>query len=440
MSEALSVYLDGRFAGRYERTTAGRVGFAYDDAYAARRGATPLSMSLPFGARLPPRAVDAYFSGLIPEGADTLEQIRRQHGLRTGADAFSVLRHIGRDAPGAVQILPESEEADDDARAQGDVTELSPDELRGLMSDLGSRAGTMPAALQGRWSLPGVQRKVALHRLASGAYGIPRDSTPTTHILKPAIPGFAHHDVNEFLTMRAAAALGLETARTDVLDLGDGLSVLVSHRYDRIEVDGRWRRLHQEDLCQALSVMPARKYQDQGGPGIAHAADLFSEFEYPGEAASARARFFDAVVFDVAAWATDAHAKNFSIMLRGDGQQLAPLYDLATYAPYGGGPQAERSAMKVGDEYRLSAIGRRHLQKAARRLQVDADLAEARIDAIRDGITAAYAEAASELADHPALAGPAHAIVDAVHAKAVERGWATARTWVDLAGAGDGST
>jgi serine/threonine-protein kinase HipA len=440
MSEALSVYLDGRFAGRYERTTAGRVGFAYDDAYAARRGATPLSMSLPFGARLPPRAVDAYFSGLIPEGADALEQIRRQHGLRTGADAFSVLRHIGRDAPGAVQILPESEEADDDARAQGDVTELSPDELRGLMSDLGSRAGTMPAALQGRWSLPGVQRKVALHRLASGAYGIPRDSTPTTHILKPAIPGFAHHDVNEFLTMRAAAALRLETARTDVLDLGDGLSVLVSHRYDRIEVDGRWRRLHQEDLCQALSVMPARKYQDQGGPGIAHAADLFSEFEYPEEAASARARFFDAVVFDVAAWATDAHAKNFSIMLRGDGQQLAPLYDLATYAPYGGGPQAERSAMKVGDEYRLSAIGRRHLQKAARRLQVDADLAEARINAIRDGITAAYAEAASELADHPALAAPAHAIVDAVHAKAVERGWATARTWVDLAEAGDGST
>jgi serine/threonine-protein kinase HipA len=432
MSEELNVYLDGRFAGRYERTTAGRVGFAYDDAYAARRGATPLSMSLPFGARLPPRAVDAYFSGLIPEGADALEQIRRQHGLRTTADAFSVLRHIGRDAPGAVQILPESEEADDDARAQGDVSELSPEEFRGLMSDLGSGTGTMPPALQGRWSLPGAQRKVALHRLATGTWGIPRDSTPTTHILKPAIPGFAHHDVNEFLTMRAAAALGLETARTDVLDLGDGVSVLVSHRYDRIEVAGRWRRLHQEDLCQALSVMPARKYQDQGGPGIAQVADLFSEFDYPAEAASARARFFDAVVFNVAAWATDAHAKNFAVMLRGNGQQLAPLYDLASYAPYGG-PQADRSAMKVGDEYRLSAIGRRHLQKAARRLQVDADLADARIDAIRDGITDAYAEAASELADHPALAAPARAIVDAVHAKATERGWATRTTRIDLA-------
>ncbi len=362
-----------------------------------------------------------------------MEQIRRTHGLRTTADAFSVLRHIGRDAPGAVQILPESQEADDDARAQGDVTELSPDELRGLMSDLGSGAGATPAMLQGRWSLPGAQRKVALHRLASGAWGIPRDSTPTTHILKPAIPGFAHHDVNEFLTMRAAASLGLDTARTDVLDLGDGLSVLVSHRYDRIEVDGRWRRLHQEDLCQALSVMPARKYQDQGGPGIAQAADLFSEFEYPAEAASARARFFDAVVFNEAAWATDAHAKNFSIMLRGNGQQLAPLYDLATYAPYGGGPQAERSAMKVGDEYRLSAIGRRHLQKAARRLQVDADLADARMDRIRDGITAAYAEAAADLAHLPALAAPARTIVDAVHAKAVERGWTTAATRIDLA-------
>jgi len=438
MSEALSVYLDGRFAGRYARTTAGRVDFAYDAAYSARPGATPLSMSLPFGARLPPRAVDAYFSGLIPEGADALEQIRRTHGLRTTADAFSVLRHIGRDAPGAVQVLPESEEADDDARAQGDVTELSPEEFHGLMSALGSGTGTTPPALQGRWSLPGAQRKVALHRLATGAWGIPRDSTPTTHILKPAIPGFAHHDVNEFLTMRAAAALGLHTARTDVLDLGDGLSVVVSHRYDRLEVDGRWRRLHQEDLCQALSVMPGRKYQDQGGPGIAQAADLFSEFAYPVEAASARTRFFDAIVFNVAAWATDAHAKNFSIMLREDGQQLAPLYDLATFAPYSGGPQAERSAMKVGDEYRLSAIGRRHLHKAARRLQVDADLAEARIDAIRGGITAAYAEAASELADHPTLLAPARVIVDAVHATAVERGWATATTRVDLGGSDDG--
>ncbi|CAQ00585.1 HipA domain-containing protein [Clavibacter sepedonicus] len=433
MSEALSVYLDGRFAGRYERTTAGRVDFNYDAAYAERRGATPLSMSLPFGARLPPRAVDAYFSGLIPEGADALEQIRRTHGLRTTADAFSVLRHIGRDAPGAVQVLPESEEADDDARAQGDVTPLSVEEFRDLMSDLRSGAATTPAALQGKWSLPGAQRKVALHRLASGAWGIPQDSTPTTHILKPAIPGFAHHDVNEFLTMRAAASLGLETARTDVLDLGDDLSVVVSHRYDRREGGDRWRRLHQEDLCQALSVMPGRKYQDQGGPGIAQAADLFTEFEYPAEAAAARIRFFDAIVFNIAAWATDAHAKNFSVLLRGNGQQLAPLYDLATYAPYGGGPQAERSAMKVGDEYRLSTIGRRHLQKAARRLRVDADLADARIDHIRDGISAAYADAATELAEHPALVAPAHAVVDAVHAKAVERGWATESTYVDLA-------
>ncbi|WP_414171874.1 HipA domain-containing protein [Clavibacter tessellarius] len=440
MSEALNVYLDGRFTGRYERTTGGRVGFAYDAAYSARPGATPLSMSLPFGARLPPRAVDAYFSGLIPEGADALEQIRRQHALRSTDDAFSVLRHIGRDAPGAVQILPESEEADVDARAQGDVTEplvrgvprphVRP-RIRHRHHDRGL-AGEVVAA--GRAAEDGAA-PARIRRL-----GDPRDSTPTTHILKPAIPGFAHHDVNEFLTMRAAAALGLDTARTDVLDLGDGLSVLVSHRYDRLEVDGRWRRLHQEDLCQALSVMPGRKYQDQGGPGIAQAADLFSEFEYPGEAASARARFFDAVVFNVAAWATDAHAKNFSVMLRGNGQQLAPLYDLATYAPYGGGPQAERSAMKVGDEYRLSAIGRRHLQKAARRLQVDADLADARIDRIRDGITAAYDAASSELTHLPTLAAAARTIVDAVHAKAVERGWGTATTRIDLGGSGDGST
>nr|WP_274636878.1 HipA domain-containing protein [Microbacterium bovistercoris] len=53
-------------------------------------------------------------------------------------------------------------------------------------------------------------------------------------------------------------------------------AVFVSTRYDRRLEDGRWHRLHQEDLCQALSVPPDTKYQFEGGPGIAAIARLIN--------------------------------------------------------------------------------------------------------------------------------------------------------------------
>jgi hypothetical protein len=55
-----------------------------------------------------------------------------------------------------------------------------------------------PGRFGGQWSLAGAQPKVALFRdSASGQFGIPHDSTPTTVILKPAIVRYAQHHINE---------------------------------------------------------------------------------------------------------------------------------------------------------------------------------------------------------------------------------------------------
>ncbi|WP_164937065.1 HipA domain-containing protein [Bradyrhizobium vignae] len=44
---------------------------------------------------------------------------------------------------------------------------------------------------------------------------------------------------------------------------------MVVTRYDReIDKDGVVKRFHQEDMCQALGVHPAVKYQSEGGPSI----------------------------------------------------------------------------------------------------------------------------------------------------------------------------
>jgi len=48
----------------------------------------------------------------------------------------------------------------------------------------------------------------------------------------------------------------------------------VVERYDRTEANGAVRRFHQEDLCQALSFPPRKKYETDGGPGATATANL----------------------------------------------------------------------------------------------------------------------------------------------------------------------
>lgn len=150
---------------------------------------------------------------------------------------------------------------------------------------------------------------------------VPRDFTPTTHIIKPALGWLEDHHVNEALCQRTASELGLPAAETELLEL-DGIRAIVSVRYDRRrDPAGRWHRVHQEDLCQALSVHPGGKYQTDGGPGVGDIADLIARLGVDDRQASA-ARFFDALVYNVLIAGTDAHAKNYSMLLNGSRAQL----------------------------------------------------------------------------------------------------------------------
>lgn len=117
------------------------------------------------------------------------------------------------------------------------------------------------------------------------------------------------------MTMHAARLLGNRVASSELMRIGDW-DVLVSERYDRASVNGQWRRLHQEDLCQALSVPPSKKYQRlDGGPGIADIAGLVRSLPLTADRRSTGTAFYRALVFNVIAGCTDAHAKNYSLML-----------------------------------------------------------------------------------------------------------------------------
>jgi serine/threonine-protein kinase HipA len=104
-------------------------------------------------------------------------------------------------------------------------------------------------------------------------------------------------------------------------------------------------RLPQEDFCQALGCPPSRKYEKDGGPGIADCMRLLL-----GSADAADQQTF--ALAQLAFWlmgASDGHAKNYSIFLqRGDTYTTTPLYDVLSIFPYVGDGAQQLRWRKVG--------------------------------------------------------------------------------------------
>jgi len=396
---SLNVFLDGKHAGSIRQSEQGRHSFTYDADYLASENPTPLSLSMPLSAiEHGAKNIDAFMLGLLPDSPEALERIAKIYDVRSAKNPFELLRHVGQDAAGAVQILP-LDRTSDDAGSQGDIEWLSESDVGALLRSLEDNSVDWdPGRRTGRWSLAGAQSKIALHQGPDGRWGIPRDATPTTHILKPAIRGFANHDVNEFMSLHAARRLGIPSAVSSLRTFPGADQVFISRRYDRRLENERWIRIHQEDFLQANGIKPALKYQVDGGPGVAKMAETIRRFPLENQSESAR-RFFSELVFNVSIGATDAHAKNYSIVLQGDEAILSPFYDVASAIPYDlDTPNTTLdSAMKIGDEYRINAIGTRHWVKAGASLRIPADEAESIANDIRDRVVDAFFEVAEEV-------------------------------------------
>ena len=262
MTDELLVLMEAVEIGRLIRGARGRVRFGYDPQYPA--AATPLSLSMPHGT-YDVHDAGAWLEGLVPDNDQVLQGWVETTGARS-SDAFDLLStDIGWDCAGAVQFCRQDALGSLRSRGGG-VERLSEADvalrLRGLEED-GAR---WHADHGGLFSLSGAQPKIAL-RLEDGEWGQPWGDTPTTHILKPPR---SHLDrrvkrsihINEHLCQTAAAAVGIRAARTWIESF-EGRETLVVERFDRL----RARRIHTEDLCQALSVRPRHKYQYDGGPG-----------------------------------------------------------------------------------------------------------------------------------------------------------------------------
>ncbi len=377
----------------------------YAESYLADIHASRLSVSmLPRKAPYGPKEVLPWLWGLLPDNEDVLRRWARDLDASSTSVTSLLSTDIGLDCAGAVQFVrPETahlrnkRDSHVDWFADSQVEEL----LKELHTDNTGWHGRNSA---GQFSLAGAQAKTALRfDERTERWGDPRGNEPSTHILKPAVPGFDDQEVNEHLCLNAARKLGLRAAKTEVRSFGAERALVVT-RFDRYRdpATGQWQRLHQEDMCQALGVHPATKYQFEGGPSAATVAALLRRVLPVPIAETEVWRFVDALIFNWLIGGTDAHAKNYGLVHSRDQIRLAPLYDISSFLPYDDSKgHKPKLAMKIGGEYKLKRVGRRQWVKFAEELGLAPKGVLDRASSMAERVSEAFVDAAAS-AEHGA--------------------------------------
>ena len=354
----LNVYFRDHLVGRLWLDERRRFVFEYDAGWLGQKGAISLSLSLPL--RKEPYIDDTarpFFANLLPE-SEIRKVIARQLRISEEND-FAILREIGGECAGAVSVLPE----DSFPQENPGYRELDEEELHRIIAEL-PRRPFLVGEKGVRLSLAGAQNKLPIYMEGNRIF-IATGNAPSTHILKPLIQGLAETVENEAFCMMLASRMSLSVPKVTIRPGRDRLYIV--ERFDRErEKDGKILRLHQEDFCQALGVLPDQKYEGEGGPSLARCFGLLKE-KSTSPAADQKA-LLSWVIFNFLIGNADAHAKNLAILYTVRGPRLAPFYDLICTRVY---PDlTDRMAMRIGGENRPDWIQSRHWERFSAEINI----------------------------------------------------------------------
>ncbi|PSW58029.1 type II toxin-antitoxin system HipA family toxin [Photobacterium leiognathi] len=336
--DVLTVAMNGILVGSLTKASSGAISFQYDPSWLSRPGARAISLSMPLRH-------DAYhgdipynfFDNLLPDNEEIRSRIQSRFQAATKRP-FDLLSKIGGDCVGAIQLYSPQNSLQDVRQIQAELLTESrmAQVLRGYQSD--APLGMLDDMDDFRISIAGAQEKTGL-LWYQNQWHLPLGSTPTSHILKLPIGILPHKNIdlsdsceNEWLCLKIAAAFGFEVNDANIIYVEE-VKALALTRFDRRwSQDGSWlMRLPQEDMCQALGVAPALKYESDGGPNIASIMQFLL-----GSRTSTQDRevFFKAQILFWLLAAIDGHGKNFSLFLEPESRySMTPLYDIISAYP-----------------------------------------------------------------------------------------------------------
>jgi serine/threonine-protein kinase HipA len=402
----LSVYFEQRRVGTIDIDKNGP-GFTYDPSWMGLRGAFPISITMPLRSeRIASDTFLPWAANLLPENVQ-LRTLGQLLGMARG-DVIGLLSAIGGDTAGALSIGQPGRTASLHWRPID-----KPEDLERLIEELPNKpflVGDEGVSM----SLAGVQTKLAVAVDQTGCVCIPMNGSPSTHILKPDAPRLWGSVQNEAFCLTLARRMKIPTPSVTTGQAGKRTYLLIK-RFDRTEVSGRWRRLHQEDYCQALGKPPSAKYEvNQTGIRGPALEDMF-ELTRRHMPSIDIVHLLDMVVVNVLACNTDAHAKNYAIIIRGNGASIAPMYDLMCGEVWEN--VTKNLAQKIAGKSRGDHLNGRDWQRFARECGLNPRQVLDRVGTLAKSALAEAEAAASEVAAMPA---GAHEVLDQTR-EAVER-------------------
>lgn len=382
MTRVLHAWLEGHFVGTFTRGESGLIRFDYSDGAPA----TPISLSLPRGGGATRSAASNFLDNLLPDKVSARRRMAAVYGAGS-VDTVDLLAEAGGDVAGGLVlsareeppmagplILDPASEADVAGRI--DAVKRSPDQW-------------IDASTPARFSLAGTQGKFALADIG-GEWYWSNATVPSTHIVKPARPGLVGLEDVEAMALTLAAAVGVGVPSARVVQVLDQTAYLVE-RFDRVRSGQIAVRLHAEDFAQAMGRGPDEKY----GVSAVQVIRLLRE-QVDDEVAY---DFTRQLALNTFLGNADAHAKNYSLLLRHNSIALSPMYDVVPVGLY---PDFDQKlAMRIGGARYAAEVTPAHWRKLAR----TSGLMEDRVAETVTALASSLREAVSTLSAGSAVDG-----------------------------------
>lgn len=375
--------------------------FSYDESYIASPSAHAISLSLPLSKKdFDTDATKTFFDGLLPEGFTRQCVAESIHA--SSDDYISILRELGSECLGAIQIIDEEKPS-----IKEGYIPLTIEEIKALAKEGASKSAEI--VVKSHLSLTGASGKVGLYYdQASDKWYKAQGLAPSTHIVKQSHVRYKNIVLNEQLCLLAAQKLGIEIPESFILQaqagkVNDEDVLFATRRFDRdFDKDSRIidglktpYRLHQEDFAQALGIKSSDKYEKAGQGYLKRMFDLLQK--HSSNPIEDSLKLWKRAVYNCIIGNTDNHIKNSSLIYSKDlsSIRLAPFYDVVCTKVYES--STDEMSVSINGRQNVNQVTRDDLEQEAKNCGLGSKAAMKIYDEVLNGIQKALLDSADEL-------------------------------------------